>query len=197
MEISSDFVQIVTKKELCMWSYGISCPLPIRSLSSFSTSTPLVTVYKHAWQTRKKYTYHVISTLNIWIMSLKRGSKSWCQQNWEGYHSPWKMCRHNWSWFVELWWRAEPTWNSFTDAICKGDGDRVFQWWKFLLILYKSSRKKNYACEAMAFLAHYQFVLSPRLAHQLLWSRFINMHGKPGRNIRTMWSLHWTFESCP
>ena len=21
----------------------------------------------------------------------------------------------------------EPTWNSFTDAICKGDGDRVFQ----------------------------------------------------------------------
>ena len=58
-------------------------------------------------------------------------------------------------------------------------------------------KKKNYACEAMAFLASYQFVLSPRLAHQLLWSRFINMHGKPGRNIRTMWSLHWTFESCP
>ena len=33
------------------------------------------------------------------------------------------------------------------------------------------------------FLAHYQFVLSPRMGHQLLWSWFINVHGKPWRNI--------------
>jgi len=73
--------------------------------------------------------------------------------------------------------------SEYSDAIREGDGDRVFRCWKFLLILYKSSGKKNYACEAMAFLARYQFVLSPRLSHQLLWSRFINTHGKPGRNI--------------
>ncbi len=32
-------------------------------------------------------------------------------------------------------------------------------------------------------LSQYYFVLSPQLAEQLKWSRFINNHGKCGRNI--------------
>lgn len=73
--------------------------------------------------------------------------------------------------------------SEYSDAIREGDGDRVLRCWKYLLVLFKASGKKNYACETMAFLARYQFVLSPCMGHQLLWSRFINVHGKPGRNI--------------
>ena len=32
-------------------------------------------------------------------------------------------------------------------------------------------------------LVQHYFLLSPRLSRQLIWSRFINVHGKPGRNI--------------
>ena len=37
--------------------------------------------------------------------------------------------------------------------------------------------------EALNLLAQYHFLLPPRLAEQVLWSRFINTHGKPGCNV--------------
>ena len=49
--------------------------------------------------------------------------------------------------------------------------------------LFKVSNKVNYSIEAFNLLAQYFILLSPRLAEQLLWSRFINTHGPPGQNI--------------
>ena len=71
----------------------------------------------------------------------------------------------------------------FKDAIREGDGERVLRVWKFLLIIFKASNKSNYSIEAFNLLAQYYILLPPRLSQQLLWSRFINTHGKQGRNI--------------
>lgn len=50
------------------------------------------------------------------------------------------------------------------------------------VICYHGSRRTNYSCEVLNML-HQQITLPPRLSAQLLWSRFINVHGLPGRNI--------------
>ena len=71
----------------------------------------------------------------------------------------------------------------FRDAIKEGDGDRVLLVWKFLLLIFKAYKRKNYAIEAFTLLVQYHLVLPPRLAEQLKWSRFINVHGLPGHNI--------------
>lgn len=71
----------------------------------------------------------------------------------------------------------------FIDAIREGDGDRILRCWRYFLILFKASRRKNYAIEAFSLLAQEKFLLSPRQALQLKWSRTINTHGRPGKNI--------------
>lgn len=71
----------------------------------------------------------------------------------------------------------------FQDAIREGDGTRVLRCWKFLLLVFKAGRRTNYSIEALILLAQYHFFLSPRLAQQLMWSRFINTHGWLGHNI--------------
>ncbi len=55
--------------------------------------------------------------------------------------------------------------------------------WKYLMLLFKACKIKNYSCEAFTLLTQYHVTLPPRLAHQLKWSRFINSHGLPGHNI--------------
>ena len=52
--------------------------------------------------------------------------------------------------------------------------------------------------EAFNLLANYYFIYSEQLANQLLWSRTINVHGKPGKNIPMdlhMEHLNRTFKS--
>ena len=71
----------------------------------------------------------------------------------------------------------------FHDAIKEGDGLRVLRCWKYLLLLFKASQKKNYSIEAFQFLCQYHFYLPPQQAQQLLYSRFVNVHGREGRNI--------------
>ena len=71
----------------------------------------------------------------------------------------------------------------FADAIREGDGGRVLRCWKYMLPMFLASGNKNYACEAANFLVQQSYTLSPRLSAQLLWSRFINVHGRPGKNI--------------
>ena len=71
----------------------------------------------------------------------------------------------------------------FKDAMCKGDGPRVFRCWKYLLLVFKAVKRKNYSIEAFTLLAQQKFILSPRLSHQLVWSRFVNTSGKEGHNI--------------
>ena len=65
-------------------------------------------------------------------------------------------------------------WNCYHDAIREGDGDRIMLIWKFLLLVFKASRRKNYSVEAAVLLL--QYFLSPRKAAQLTWSRFVNTH---------------------
>ena len=67
----------------------------------------------------------------------------------------------------------------FVDAVREGDGDRVIRCWRFLLPLFKSAARVNYSKEAINLLTQL-LVLSPRLAHQITWSRFINVHGWAG-----------------
>ena len=69
------------------------------------------------------------------------------------------------------------------DAVREGDGDRVLLDWKYLLLLFKASGRKNYAIEALTLLSQYHLLFPPYLAEQLKWSRFVNVHGFPGHNI--------------
>lgn len=70
----------------------------------------------------------------------------------------------------------------FQDGIHEGDGLRILRCWKFFTPLFRCANRKNYAIEAVNL--QWQYVsLSPRQAMQLLWSRFINTHGRPGGNI--------------
>ena len=71
----------------------------------------------------------------------------------------------------------------FHDAIKEGDGHRVLRCWKYLLLIFKASQRKNYSIEAFNFLCEYFYYLSPQLSQQLLYSRFVNVHGGIGCNI--------------
>ena len=71
----------------------------------------------------------------------------------------------------------------FNDAVREGDGDRIVRCWRFFLPLFKASDKTNYAVEAFTLLAQEKYLLSPRMAMQLKWSRTINVHGRPGKNV--------------
>ena len=71
----------------------------------------------------------------------------------------------------------------FKDSIREGDGNRVLRCWKYFLFLFRASGHVNYCIEAFNLLMQYYYTLTPRLAEQMLWGRFINYEGKPGHNI--------------
>ena len=71
----------------------------------------------------------------------------------------------------------------FSDAIKEGDGNRILRCWRYLLPTFRGSGRKNYSIEALTLLCQHRYFLSPQLSSQLLWSRTINVHGLPGRNI--------------
>ena len=52
-----------------------------------------------------------------------------------------------------------------------------------MLLLFRVSNKVKYSLKAYNLLAHYHYLYSERMCRQLLWSRTINVHGKPGKNI--------------
>ena len=71
----------------------------------------------------------------------------------------------------------------FVDAIREGDGNRIVRCWRFFLLLFKASQKKKYAIEAFTLLCQFHFVFSERMKQQLIWSRTVNVHGNPGKNV--------------
>ena len=71
----------------------------------------------------------------------------------------------------------------FLDGICEGEGQRIIHCWRYFLLLFKAANRVNYSIEAFSLLVHYQFLLPPRIAMQLMWSRTVNTHGRPGKNI--------------
>ena len=48
---------------------------------------------------------------------------------------------------------------------------------------FKSSERSKYSLEALRLQFQVCAVLFPQLAHQIMWDRFVNTHGGPGRNI--------------
>ena len=52
-----------------------------------------------------------------------------------------------------------------------------------VLLIFRATGHKNYAMEALTLLTQCFATLPPNLAEQVKWSRFVNVHGQPGRNI--------------
>ena len=71
----------------------------------------------------------------------------------------------------------------FSDAIREGDGTRILRCWRYLLLIFRYRQRKNYCVEALNLLAQFHFFLTQRQSQQLIWSRCINVHGLPGKNI--------------
>ncbi len=71
----------------------------------------------------------------------------------------------------------------YSDSIREGDGERVLRCWRYLLPMFHSSRRNNYALESLHVLFQHDFSLPPRLAMELMWGRFVNVHGLRGKNI--------------
>ena len=70
----------------------------------------------------------------------------------------------------------------FHDAIREGDGERVIVYWKVLMIIFHLTGRRNYAKEAFLLLLQLQTV-PERLQQELIWNRFVNTRGLPGKNI--------------
>ena len=71
----------------------------------------------------------------------------------------------------------------FKDGIREGDGERVFRCWKILFPLFMSSGRVKYTIEAFTLMCQKEYLLTPRQAMQLLYSRFVNTRGLPHHNI--------------
>lgn len=67
----------------------------------------------------------------------------------------------------------------FNDAIREGDGDRIVRCWQFFLLIFKATKRKNYAVEAFILLAQLKFLFTPRMVAQLKWSHTISTHRRP------------------
>lgn len=71
----------------------------------------------------------------------------------------------------------------FRDAWAERDGERVIHCWKLFLPHFKFAGRHKYALEALRLQFQVNVVLSPNLAHQVKWHRFVNTKGGMGRNI--------------
>lgn len=71
----------------------------------------------------------------------------------------------------------------FRDAWAEGDGERIFRCWRLLLPHFKASGRTKYSLEALRIQLQVKALLSPQLAHQVLWDRFVNIKGGEGNNI--------------
>ena len=71
----------------------------------------------------------------------------------------------------------------FKDAWAEGDGERVFRYWRLMLPHFKASGRNKYSLEALRLQLQVKAHLSPQLAHQVKWDRFVNTRGGEGNNI--------------
>ena len=71
----------------------------------------------------------------------------------------------------------------FRDAWAEGDGERVLRCWKLFLPHFKASGRTKYSLQALRIQMQANVTLSPSLAHQVVWNRFVNVRGGAGKNI--------------
>ena len=72
----------------------------------------------------------------------------------------------------------------FRDACVEGDGERVFRCWRLMLPHFKAAGRTKYSLEALRLQFQVKAILSPQLAHQVLWDRFVNTKGGLGKNLQ-------------
>ncbi len=71
----------------------------------------------------------------------------------------------------------------FRDGWGEGDGERSYRCWRLLLPHFIVAGRTKYSLEALRLQIQVKSVLSPQLAHHIMWDRFVNTHGRAGRNI--------------
>ena len=71
----------------------------------------------------------------------------------------------------------------FTDAWAEGDGERIYRCWRLFLPHFKTTNHTKYSLEALRLQYQGKCTLSPQLAHQILWDRFVNPKAGLGHNI--------------
>lgn len=72
---------------------------------------------------------------------------------------------------------------NFVDARRLGDGKRLIRMYKYFLLHFKASGKQKYSYQVLRLLAKVHCFLSPRLAYDLVWNRFVNKTGRVDGNI--------------
>ena len=107
--------------------------------------------------------------------------------------SKFTVFQEKWCWTRKLWRQCVPLchWGTvFRINMAwllwfyqRGDGDRILRYWKFLLVIFRSTDHYNYAKEAVNLLLHYYYKFSEREKLDLLWNRCINTKGHPGINM--------------
>ena len=75
---------------------------------------------------------------------------------------------------------------NFQDAISEGDGHRLIRCWKFFVLYLRNdgSSSTKYALEVLYLLCQRYALLSPRVAHHVVWDRFFKSKNAPAANIR-------------
>lgn len=68
------------------------------------------------------------------------------------------------------------------DAWAEGDGERIVRCWRLFMPHFKAAGCTKYALEALRLQIQLE-TLSPNLAHQVKWHRFVNTRGGLGMNI--------------
>lgn len=71
----------------------------------------------------------------------------------------------------------------FRDAWAEGDGERIMRCWKLFMPHFRASGCTKYCLEALRLQLQVNVVLSPNLAHQIMWHRTVNTKGGLGKNI--------------
>lgn len=69
------------------------------------------------------------------------------------------------------------------DSWAEGDGERVFRCWRLFLPHFRASGRTKYSLQALRLQLQIKCMLSPQLAHEVMWHRFVNRRGGLGRNI--------------
>jgi hypothetical protein len=75
------------------------------------------------------------------------------------------------------------TWYHYRDITREGDGERLLQLTPLLLQIFRGTRRYNYSKEITKFIVQCQYLSSERLRTQLLYSRYVNNHGRVGKNV--------------
>ena len=73
---------------------------------------------------------------------------------------------------------------NFHDASREADGLRLIRCWEFFLLHFKVEGCTKYALEAFILIAQTSTLLTPRMAHQLIWNRTCNPRGGNAGNVQ-------------